>query len=163
MMFWDIIAMLFAGCLFAGLVMPLRLFYKKTPKWIVPAMAGLGMISFQVLSEYTWYPTTKSNLPEGSMVVATVLKSTWFRPWSYIKPNVFQFVVLDANGVTATQTSGVYEGTLYFFERRMRAQALKTLFDCNTRKHAHVLSADQALQWQTAAFTEASLMAICDK
>ena len=95
MMFWEILATIFSGFLLAGLVMPIRLFYKRAPKWIVPVAAGLGMIGFQVYTEYAWANDAIAKLPDQSIVVAKVEKSTWFRPWSYVKPQVFQFVVLD--------------------------------------------------------------------
>lgn len=95
MMFWEILATIFSGFLLAGLVMPIRLFYKRAPKWIVPVAAGLGMIGFQVYTEYAWANDAIAKLPDQSVVVAKVEKTTWFRPWSYVKPQVFQFVVLD--------------------------------------------------------------------
>lgn len=168
MMFWDITAMVFAGFLFAGLAMPIKLFYKKTPKWFIPTMAGLGMLSFQILSEYTWYPTTKSNLPDGSVVVATVPKSTWFRPWSYIKPNIFQFVVLDAKNTTAI-SDNVKQARLYFFERRLPVQELPVLFDCQSKSQAYIQSTNASqidvaqLDWQQLAYTDEAIGLVCGK
>ncbi len=132
MMFWEILATVFSGFLFAGLVLPIRLFYKKTPKWIVPAAAGIGMICFQVYSEYTWFDDTKAKLPAGSVIVAEVPKSTWFRPWSYIKPQVFQFVVLDTANVSTNGT--LKSANLYFFERRALAYPLGISVDCSAPK-----------------------------
>lgn len=128
-MFWEIIATVVAGFLAAGLVLPLR-FYKKTPKWLVPIAAGLGMMAFQVYSEYTWFLHTSSKLPEGSVVVASVSKSTWFRPWSYVYPQTFWFVALDKNSV---QTVGQQKkATLYFFERHMPIQPWSVTLDCQS-------------------------------
>ena len=59
----------------AGIMMMIRLFIKKLPKWLVPAAAGLGMIGFQVYSEYTWFSHTRSLLPESAVVVAEVRKT----------------------------------------------------------------------------------------
>lgn len=131
MMFWDIIAMVVAGFLFAGLAMPIKFFYKKTPKWLIPFMAGLGMMSYQVFSEYQWFANTSSKLPEGSVVVATVPKTTWFRPWSYIKPQIFQFVVLDTKKVVAIDDN-IRQAQLYFFERWLPAQTLPVYINCTT-------------------------------
>lgn len=74
MMFWEILATVFCGFLLAGLVMPIRLFYKGTPKWLVPVAAGIGMIGFQVYSEYSWANNTIAKLPDDSVVIATVPK-----------------------------------------------------------------------------------------
>lgn len=129
MIFWELIATIFAGFLFAGIALSIRLFYKRTPKWIVPVAAALGMLSFQIHHEYTWSEHTISQLPKGSVVIAQVPTSTWFRPWSYIKPQVFQFVVLDTNHIAH---QGNYKlATLYFFERRNSAYPLNIQVDCN--------------------------------
>lgn len=166
MMFWDITAMVFAGFLFAGLAMPIKFFFKKTPKWFVPTMAGVGMISYQILSEYTWYSTTTSNLPDGSVVVATVPSSTWFRPWSYVKPNVFQFMVLDTKN-TVKVADNITQARLYFFERRMPAHELPVLFDCQNGLQAMTPTAKsdgldlQNLDWQKLEYTDKAIRAIC--
>lgn len=119
------------------------MFYKKMPKWVIPVAAGLGMLSFQVLSEYTWYNETTKKLPEGSVVVASVPQTTWFRPWSYAYPQILQFVVLDTKNVKVNADNpSLKTATLYFFERRMPAQSLVIEVDCVNPK----LSFEQAMQ-----------------
>lgn len=135
MMFWEIIATVLSGFLLAGLVLPWRLVFKKTPKWSVPAAAGLGMIGFQVFSEYTWADDTIAKLPANTAVIAKIEKSTWFRPWSYIKPQVFQFVALDKGSIhSQTPQTSTKTATLYFFERRVSAQPLAITIDCQNPK-----------------------------
>lgn len=161
MMFWDITAMIFAGFLFAGLAMPVKFFYKKTPKWVIPVMAGLGMMSYQVYNEYSWYGDTAAKLPEGSVVVTSVPQSVWFRPWSFVKPQVFQFVVLDTVNVTSVSDS-VKQAQVYFFERRLPAQTLDVLFDCQKRVQTYVINQDVTrLNWQKLAYTDRALELIC--
>lgn len=161
MMFWDITAMIFAGFLFAGLAMPIKIFYKKTPKWFIPIMAGLGMMSYQVYSEYQWFGDTSAKLPDGSVVVASVPKTTWFRPWSYIKPQVFQFVVLDtANVVSLDETTK--QAQVYFFERRLPAQKLDVLFDCQKGVQSYVMNRDfSRLNWQKLDYTDKAVGLVC--
>lgn len=161
MMFWDISAMIVAAFLFAGLAMPIKIFYKKTPKWFIPFMAGLGMMSYQVFSEYTWFDNTKSKLPEGSVVVASVPTTTWFRPWSYIKPQIFQFVVLDTANVTAIDEK-TKQAQVYFFERQLPAQKLDVLFDCQKDVQTYVVNNDLSrLNWEKLAYTDYALKLIC--
>lgn len=143
MIFWELLATIFSGFLLAGLVMPVKMFYKKTPKWLVPVAAGVGMLGFQVISEYSWYSHTVKKLPEGSVVVASVPKSTWFRPWSYAYPQVLQFVVLDGKNITvSTDSPSIKTVNLYFFERRMPAQTLAVQVDCANPN----LTFEQAMQ-----------------
>jgi hypothetical protein len=56
-MIWELLATIFAGLGAAGLVMAFRAIFKKLPKWLIPAGAGLGMLFFQVYNEYSWYPS----------------------------------------------------------------------------------------------------------
>lgn len=129
MMFWEIIATVISGFLLAGLVLPLRLIFKKLPKWIVPLAAGIGMMGFQVFSEYTWADDMIAKLPKDSVVVAKVPQSKWYSPWSYAYPQVLQFVVLDKSKISdITPTSK--QATLYFFERRAAAHPMGITVDC---------------------------------
>lgn len=64
-MFWELIATFIAGLGASGIVLSLRLIFKKIPKWLVPAAAGLGMIGFGVFNEYDWYRHTSTRLPGG--------------------------------------------------------------------------------------------------
>ena len=70
-MIWEWIATITAGLGAAGLLMLLRLFYKRLPKSLIPAAAGLGMLLFQIHSEYTWFDHTRSLLPASAVVVVT--------------------------------------------------------------------------------------------
>lgn len=131
MMFWEIVATVLSGFLLAGLVLPLRLIFKKLPKWIVPLAAGIGMMSFQIYSEYTWADDMIAKLPQGSVVVAKVPQSKWYSPWSYAYPQVLQFVVLDKSKISdITPTSK--QATLYFFERRAAAHTMSITVDCQS-------------------------------
>lgn len=130
MMFWEIVATVLSGFLLAGLVLPLRLIFKKLPKWIVPLAAGIGMMSFQIYSEYTWADDMIAKLPQGSVVVAKVPQSKWYSPWSHAYPQVLQFVVLDTNNIT--QTDNTKTATLYFFERRAAAHTMSITLDCQS-------------------------------
>lgn len=118
-------------------------------------------MSYQVFSEYTWFDNTKSKLPEGSMVVATVPSSTWFRPWSYVKPQIFQFVVLDTANVVAIDDN-IKQAKVYFFERRLPAQKLDVLFDCQKGEQTYVMNGDLTrLNWQKLDYTDDALKMVC--
>ena len=85
-MLWEWLATVFAGLGAAGVMLSLRFFIKRLPKWSIPASAGLGMIVFQVYSEYTWFEHTKSLLPATAVVVAEVAETAPYKPWSYYYP-----------------------------------------------------------------------------
>ena len=170
-MIWEFVATISAGLGAAGIMMMIRLFVKKLPKWLVPAAAGLGMIGFQVYSEYTWFDHTRSLLPASAMVVAEVPESTFYKPWSYVKPQVLKFVAIDSTKTASVGESGqVLQTNLYFFERRMSAQTWPILINCQTRLQANApqqnngepLSVD-ADAWSKTDYSEKIALAICPK
>ena len=170
-MIWEFVATISAGLGAAGIMMMIRLFVKKLPKWLVPAAAGLGMIGFQVYSEYTWFDHTRSLLPASAMVVAEVPESTFYKPWSYVKPQVLKFVAIDSTKTASVGENGqVLQTNLYFFERRMSAQTWPILINCQTRLQANApqqnngepLSID-ADAWSKTDYSEKIAQAICPK
>lgn len=99
-MFWNLVATIFAGLGAAGIALAIRsLTRKRAPKWLIPVFAGLGMMAYQVYIEYTWFDHMKSRLPQEAVVVSTQSESTWWRPWSYVMPQITSFTVLDRKSI----------------------------------------------------------------
>lgn len=165
-MIWEWIATLFAGLGAAGIVLGLKLIFKKMPKWAVPASAGLGMILFQVYSEYTWYNHTRSLLPAGTEVVAEIPDTAFYKPWSYIKPQVLKFVAVDtAKTLPVNGDNRIIQANLYFFERRMSANTWPVLIDCDKKLQANVKNIENGIpqpdSWNKTPYTENIAAAVC--
>lgn len=164
-MFWELIATITAGMGAAGIALCLRIFLTRLPKWIIPASAGLGMLLFQIYSEYNWYPHTKSQLPQGSTVVAEVSETAPYRPWSYAKPQITRFIAVDAaNRATVDAENRIVQANLYFFERRQPAKTLPVLADCRNGVQAEALSQNgriSAQAWGKTAYTDKLIAAVC--
>ncbi|MDO4427201.1 MAG: hypothetical protein Q4B88_03640 [Moraxella sp.] len=156
-MLWEFIAVFAAGFAAAGIALSLRLIIKRLPRWIVPVFAGLGMLGFAVYSEYHWFEHTASRLPAGTVVVATVPHTAFYKPWSYVRPQILQFVALDKNSVKPLDTQKK-QVMLYFFERRMKAHPWAVIIDCQTGKQAHAQSPSD---WHTAPHTAAIAEQVC--
>ena len=119
-MIWNLVATVFAGLGAAGIALILRvLSRKKLPKWIIPVFAGLGMLSYQIYTEYTWYDFKRSQLPAGAEVVEVETDSMIWRPWTYLKPMAVGFTVIDTNTLSDTLVEGdrVMEFVRYRFEK----------------------------------------------
>lgn len=129
-MLWEFIATLLVGFAAAGIALSLRLFIKQLPKWVIPSFAGLGMLAFVIYSEYNWYNQIVSRLPNETVVVASVPHTAFYKPWSYIRPQILQFVALDKSSVVNIDESTKLVN-LYFFERHMKTQTLAIKVDCN--------------------------------
>lgn len=165
-MIWEWIATLFAGLGAAGIILGLKLFIKKMPKWAVPAGAGLGMILFQVYSEYTWYGHTRSLLPQGTEIVAEIPETAFYKPWSYLKPQVLKFVAVDtAKTLPVNSDNQIIQANLYFFERRMSANTWPVLIDCGKKLQANVKHVENGIpqpdSWSRTPYTEKIAEAVC--
>ena len=139
-MIWNLVATAFAGLGAAGVALILRfLSRKKLPKWIIPAFAGVGMLTYQIYIEYTALDLIKSRLPQGVEVLETETESMVWRPWTYLFPMETAFTALDvANADSRTLESGeqVVQFVLYRFEKHHVTQARPQgyLLNCANRE-----------------------------
>ena len=96
-MIWHLIGAIFAGLGAAGIGLLLRkVSGKRLPRWIIPALGGLGMLGYQIQTEYSWYEHKRSLLPESARVVQAEQDAMFWRPWTYLFPMTTAFSVVDA-------------------------------------------------------------------
>ncbi|WP_431024243.1 hypothetical protein [Halomonas sp. H5] len=149
-MIWHLIAAIFAGLGAAGLGQLLRLASgKRLPRWLVPVFAGLGMLGYQVYTEYSWFDHKRGQLPPSAEVVDEERSQIFWRPWTYLVPLTSAFRVVDHDSVRGAEIDGqrVVEFMLYRFERQpmdsVTPQAL--LLNCATRE---LIPRDDGPQWE---------------
>ncbi|GAB2792047.1 hypothetical protein GCM10027040_17700 [Halomonas shantousis] len=120
-MIWQLIAALAAGLGAAGVGLILRqLSGKRLPRWIIPALGGLGILGYQIHYEYSWFDHKRAQLPESAQVVSTEAHHMFWRPWTYLFPLTIAFNVIDQNNLV-TRKAGedhLVEFILYRFERQ---------------------------------------------
>lgn len=155
-MFWELIATILAGFMAAGVALSFRLLFKKLPRWIVPAAAGLGMLGFQIYSEYTWFEHTKSRLPDGVSVVATHADPAFYKPWSYFRAPILHFVAVEPSD--NAEAGNIKRANLYFFERRMAAHHAPILVDCQNKLQSDF---SHSPNWGQTPMTEDIVRAVC--
>lgn len=145
-MIWNLVATIFAGLGAAGIALTLRFLSRKTlPKWIIPAFAGLGMLGYQIYTEYTWYDFKREQLltqaPKAEVVDVQTGSMVW-RPWTYLKPMVVGFTVVDSDTVSSNLLDGdqVVEFVLYQFEKSYVDQVSphRQLLNCTSREMLEV-------------------------
>lgn len=134
-MLFEFIATIAAGFGLAGVALIIthlsKLAGKRAPKWLIPLFAAIGMFTFQIHQEYSWYDQQVAQLPEGVNVVKTAQSSVWFRPWSYAKPQILRFIAVDSGHARArADNPNIYLVNLYLFERRMSMQKIPQVIDC---------------------------------
>lgn len=159
-MFWELVATLCAALGFAGVALSIKWFWKRAPRWLVPAAAALGVMVFQVYHEYTWYPHTVSRLPPEAAVVAESTETRFYRPWSYFKPQVSRFIAADTANVRQNSAYPQWRKTsLYFFERGQPAHTLAVQIDCGKRLQADDNGGEPV--WGQTPYTEKLAAAVC--
>lgn len=163
-MLWELVATFSCAFAAAGIVLMLRLFWKKQPKWLVPASAAAGMLAFQIYSEYTWFDHMQSLLPKNTTVVAKIAEPVFYQPWSYVNAPVLKFAVVEH--ATQNAENADHKLTqLYLFERRMSAKTLPIAVDCRQKLQATVSQINGKTQydWGKGEYTENIVQAVCGK
>lgn len=134
-MLYEFIATMAAGFGLAGLALIIthlsKLAGKKAPKWLIPLFGAVGIFAFQIHQEYNWYDQQVAQLPEGVTVVKKIEESAWFRPWSYVKPQIVRFIAVDSGHAQAqVNNPNIYLTNIYLFERRMSVKQIPQVIDC---------------------------------
>jgi len=147
-MLFEFIATIAAAFGMAGLALIIthlsKLAGKRAPKWLIPLFAAIGIFAFQIHQEYNWYPQQVAKLPKGVTVVKTAESTEWFRPWSYIKPQILRFIAADVdNASVQMDNSDIHLVNLYLFERRRSVQKIPQVIDCNAPARADYVLPDK--------------------
>ncbi|KKO44240.1 hypothetical protein WG68_16510 [Arsukibacterium ikkense] len=172
-MLWELIATIFAGLGAAGIALTIRFISrKKAPRWLIPVFAAIGMLGFQVQSEYNWYQHQAGLLPEGVVVVRTVEQQAPWRPWSYVYPQTLRFIAADiANAAPNQRNNAIWLVDLYFFERRLSAKRVPQVVHCQQQARADfteqlVIPAPGVAigsGWQKLANNDPLIVALCSR
>lgn len=145
-MIYEFIATLAAGFGMAGIALIIRHLSKLSgfvaPKWLIPIFAGLGMLGFQIHQEYHWHEQQMKLLPENVQVVKTIEDTTWYRPWSYLKPQVKRFMAVNEGQTLVSDSPSsaqlIMHVNLYLFERRISTKIVPQLINCTQPASANI-------------------------
>jgi hypothetical protein len=132
-MFLTFIAVVAAGFGGAGIGLLLRYLLKgRAPGWLTPVFAGGAMIAATISTEYTWFGNTVANLPEGMEILVEREKSSWWRPWTYVRPYTDGFIALDRTSVrTNDDLPEVQLVNLYVYGRWAAITEVPLAVNCN--------------------------------
>lgn len=139
-MLFELIAAVVAGVALAGLAMLLRWLSRGLlPKWIVPAMAGVGMLSYAIWSEYSWFDRMNIALP-GIAVSWKNEQTAFWRPWSYFEPVTTRFTAVDLNGAKRHPAQpGLVMVDILLAARWQPVKPVKVVYDCQNARRADLI------------------------
>ncbi len=137
----HLLATFSAGICAAGVIL---LFYRvrgrKSPRYLAPLAAGLAMIAYNLWDEYSWAPRTIASLPEQIEVVETFGTSAFWKPWTYLVPQVDRFSSIDRSKLRRNQElPGYVLAEVILVARRGPTVVTQQLFDCPNAKRTDVI------------------------
>lgn len=166
-MFFELIAIFVAGLGAAGLALLIgHLSRGRLPRSFVPILAGLAMILYAIWSEYSWAARTLKTLPDTFEVVNAVEEVKFWKPWTYVVPQVTRMMVLDRAGVqTNPAVPEILLVEVYLFGRWAAPIKRPQLVDCAKAARADVSEtalADPAqAEWVIAGKDDPLIGALC--
>ena len=170
-MAFELIAAAVFGLGVGGLAMLLRRMAPAvTPRFAIPASAGLAMLGFAIWSEYAWFERQAEALPHGVEVARTYAEPSTFRPWTYVAPYVGKFIAVDMAGARRHQAKPEQVlANVYFFVRHAPTAQVQMLFDCGGARRADItqgaqFSADgtvDGVDWRSIEPDDPLLAVVC--
>jgi hypothetical protein len=139
-MLYELIATVAAGFLGGGVAMLLRWLSRgQLPRFLVPTLAGLAMISFVIWSDYTWYGRSTAALPPSFEVFFSNSERPAWRPWTLLVPVTTRFAAVDH--ASERRNEGVPDqimADVYLFARFVPTYRRTVLIDCAGMRRADV-------------------------
>ncbi|MDO5651819.1 MAG: hypothetical protein Q4G13_06770 [Moraxella sp.] len=160
-MLWELVGAISAGLGLMGIVLLVRLIFKKIPKYSLPIACGLGMLMFSMYQEYSWFEHTKARLPAGVVVVASASPPVFYKPWTYWQAPVSYFVAVDGASSQSTDTPSIRQTRLYFFQRLMSAHEMAILVDCEQKLQSDFVKGATP-NWGKTPMTDGIVGAVCE-
>ncbi|MBR0557948.1 hypothetical protein J5J10_19840 [Ciceribacter sp. L1K23] len=143
-MFYEFIAAIVSAFAAGGIASGVLWMSKgRLPKWIVPACAGLAMLTYTVWSEYSWYGRMIAGSPPEVVIAWRNETTAPWRPWSYYKPVINRFTAVDKR--TIQRNANLPDQVLVdviLASRWQRVARVKVLFDCKANRRADLLTSD---------------------
>ena len=166
-MFLELVATFAVGIGAAGLALVAgHLSRGRLPHYAAPIVAGIAMIGYAIWSEYTWAGRTLGTLPDSVEVVSAVEETRFWKPWTYVAPQVTRMMVLDRAGVqTNPAAPEILLADIYLFGRWAVPVKRPQLVDCAQAARADVsevaLADPSQAEWLVVGVEDPVIEALC--
>lgn len=138
-MLFELIAVISAGFVGGGAALIARRILKRLPRAAIPVAAGAAMLIVAITLEYSWFDRTREALPDSAVVALTHENRAPWRPWTYVRPYVDRFIVVDG---ASTRTNEAAPGQrmvdLVVFARWNAPTRVRAVFDCRDGRRADI-------------------------
>jgi hypothetical protein len=139
-MLFNLIGVIVAGIASAGSVMLVfRIMRRRPPGWLVPATAGLAMITFHLWNEYTWFERVAEGLPEQVVVAERYTYESALQPWTLVRPRINRFAAVDRSTIRRNeQAPGYVMADVLLVGRLDPTARITQLYDCRQARRTDV-------------------------
>ncbi|MHC5655557.1 hypothetical protein [Stappia sp. ICDLI1TA098] len=160
-MFLLLMSTVALGAALAGLVMIAnRLLGGRLPRWLAPAVAGIGMFGFTVWMDYGWFDMTSGGLPPSMMVVGSYETSNPLQPWTLVRPKINRFAAVDLDTIEPNAKDPRFRRIrLSLFTRYEPVRHIVQIYDCESRRRIDLLPGETA---DPAAVADAAWAPVTD-
>lgn len=127
----ELLGSLVVAAVFGLMAWAFRRWVPSSPKWLIPVVAGVGLIGTTIHLEYDWFKRVSAELPEGFVVVNAEATSNPMRPWTYLAPITTSFTALETAKLARHPTQATMViAPVYGFARWQNPQSALMVFDC---------------------------------
>ena len=168
-MLFELIATITLGVGVAGLILGVQKLTRiSVARWVMPAFAGLAMLSYSLWSEYSWFARTSTAL-EGKIVAQKIESRQIWRPWTFIAPVTTRFIALEKDKARALDATVLTD--VYLIARWQDVPVVPVAFDCLLSQRTDWVDAEAAditdqladAQWVPLDTADPLLRAACDE
>lgn len=116
----------------------------KKPGIAYPIAVALGMLSYSIYDEYSWFTRASSALPNRLEVVRTYATSMPYQPWTYAVPRIYKFDAVDLGSPRANpKAPDVLLVRVSRITRNTSTADIGMLVDCSKLRFSEVTAATQ--------------------
>lgn len=139
-MLFNLIGTFIIGIAAAGSIMlTFRVLCRPAPRWLIPAAAGVAMLSYHLWNEYTWFDRTSSALPEQVTVAERYPYQNVLQPWTLIAPRINRFTAVDRSSIRRNeQAPGYVMAEVFLVTRLDRTAKITQIYNCSEALRADV-------------------------
>lgn len=140
-MLFNLVSTFVVGIGAAGaLMLAFRLLRRPLPRWLLPAVAGLAMLSFHLWNEYSWFDRTATALPDHVVVAERYDYRSALQPWTLLKPRVNRFTALDRSSIRRHDGApGYVMADILLITRLDRTAKVTQIYDCGGIRRTDVI------------------------
>lgn len=129
---WNIIIAICLVFVVCGPVWAIARYLKvDLPKFLLPALAGIALLSFNAYMRYTWGDRTAEAFPPEVVVLKEYRHSNLFEPWTYLIPRVSHLIAADTTQtMTNPEHPEIIMGATVMMQEHQNTLNMTVLVNC---------------------------------